>query len=466
MARYTTFNPKENGGGGITNRWQVTRYKSSLGAGACLTADVGTAGDHGVDPTAATILAAGVTSDTSIASWPTHREWSAGVEAILFWVEIEGNTADDLKLDLEFYEGVYGSTGVIESYRKIGSTFPNITDGEVVGVESDGAQVFARIAGITNPDGSASLYLQCKRSSHSVASLYEGGGDGLDLDLTGIGRAVAAVVDDHDAAHTHELGLKILAEALTDPTSDQVDDGDMTRPRATIDGALYVAGYDRAASQGAMLPVEISNAVASGYGVPALGRASITVPTAVADGDVIAPWLNRSGATAVCGFDVANNVTRELPVASNSSNHPDVGVTVSWRADAGIPTAVADGEAVAPRADLTGSAGTHLTNGLNYTNDSVTNRKQPPTGGAPGSTNISNAASTALNGGTSIPCVEVTVMNNGTGWMRVGVGTQTATTGIVLQPGDARDIEIDDVAKVEGWTQNNNDPCGWDYRSM
>jgi hypothetical protein len=440
MARYTTFNPKENEGGGITNRWQVTRYKSSLSNATCATGDVGGAGDYGIDPTPAAILLAACAPTAGICYFPTPREWSAGVEAMLFWVEIWNNAADDLKLDIEFYEMVYGSTGAIETGRMILS-YPNAVNGDVIGVETDGAQVFARIAGVTNPDGSAQLYLSCKRASHSVASLYEGGGDGLDLDLTGIGRAVAAVVDDHDVTHTHELGLKILAEAL--------------------DGALIVAGYDRSGAQSTMVPVEISNAVASGYGVPILGRASATVPTAVATGDVIAPWYNRSGATMICGWDEANTVPRELPIVSNSANHPDIGVTVSWRADAGIPTAVADGEGVAPRADLTGSLGTHLTNALSRTNDSVTSWDQPPTGDWQGTRDCTVANTAYPIVAVSTPCVGVflTAAEANAGICLWGSSTLTTAGAGISKASQAPSylIPIDDAAKIHVASSNAGD---------
>ena len=545
--------------------FSVTRYKSDLANHIPGAGELGSATDRGFDP-AITAIPYTVAGTAGICTTPTADWWSAQVSGMAFMVEIENNAAADLTVDLEFYRGVYGSTGAIEKWELIEERL-GVVDGEpaiIVG-ETAGSSVFVRVAGITNHDAAAQLYISSRlASSAEIASCgadsevgsnivgvkgwYATGRNwvGLLVDASGqivtssgaaIVAALATIIarltslvsatDDHDAAPTDDAGSKILIEAMDDPTTAlaAVDDGDLVRPRGTrqggvmvaglngdtaqtinlpidifgydvsnnaipvcgratdiiqlavaagqsapawnsLNGARAVAGYDVTTNLTRVLPVEASGVVSSATGVVVGGVCDTTIPAAVDDTDFIPLWMGPQGTVGIHGYDVTNNVPRALPVESSSAVASGVAVPVLGRVDTTTPTAGADNTVKYFWLNPYGAQAVFQTQGSDYTTSSVTTRETPASGGVPGTTAISNAATTPLNAGTSAACKRVTVCNNGTGWMRVGVGVQTATTGIVLQPGDTRTMDVDDIAKVQAWAQNLNDPCGWDYETV
>lgn len=410
MARWTNSYDNEHGREGATPRWFVVRHKADLGNLQCPAALLGTATDHGYDPAIGSIAMTTKGTDL-VCEFPTRKGWSAGVNAMLFRLEIEGNATADLTVDISWYEACYGNTGLLESWRLIATDY-GVSNGDTKQVVNDGGRIFPHIDGISNPDGSASLYLSARTAS-AIQVVGAGGSE-----------AGGTVIDEG----VESIGMK----------------GWYSTTNRWVKIAVDSAG----------------NLVLSGLAAAAVVWAAMLAVLTTITGQLVTSLADS------LAIKTAIQILDDI-VGTHDSAAGTKGAHVMGKASAGVPAAVGDGDSAHMRMDLTGSPGVHLTAGLDYTTSSVETREKPPTGGATGTTNISNAASTALNAGVSLACVSVTVINNSVtgGWMRVGIGTQTATTGIPLQPGDSRKILVDDVAKVQGWAQNLNDPCGWDYAS-
>jgi len=138
------------------------------------------------------------------------------------------------------------------------------------------------------------------------------------------------------------------------------------------------------------------------------------------------------------------------------------GIARVW---SGTPVAKAIGQLSWLAVNQTRSLYVHLTQGTDHTTSSTETWEKPATSIGEGSTQISNAAATAVSG-TSIPCIEVTIQNQvGNGVMGVGGSGITGPTGdgVSLAAGASITLKIDDVSKVYCYATNNNDRVDWTY---
>ena len=140
----------------------------------------------------------------------------------------------------------------------------------------------------------------------------------------------------------------------------------------------------------------------------------------------------------------------------------DAVVKVGAEAVSGTPAALADGEVARLATNLVRSLGMHLTQGFDPTTHKVECWKKPGTHVVSGSTQISNAAATALSG-TSIPCVRVYTQNrNGNADIAVGdSGIPGVSEGIIFSADEWDDFEVDDVADIYAYATNNNERLDW-----
>lgn len=406
MARYTRSDYNEHLGRGSVPRWFVHRYKSEL-SGVVADAEIGSATDVGVDP-AITGITYTREGTSGVCEMPTRGDWSSGCEAMLFHVNIEGNDGGGLLVDLEFYEAKYGSTGVVEEWRHIGDV-AGLADGKVTGVETDGGRVFARVSGITNPDGGAQLYLSCRKAHHSTPAVSGGGIGG------GGGGAI------------------FLDEELS-PVGNYVWDGnDWVRAAGSASGATTVVQ-----PTAALLNCTEASA------------ASILTDTTAILADTAAIQV---------AVELIDDAVEDHDVALSD----DAIMRVGGQAHAGTPPAVGDLDNCRFAFDLTQSADVHLTQGLDHTTSSVAGWEVPASGVSSGTTAISNAAATSM-AAASTPCIRVTIQNRATnaGSMAVGdSGIAGVNEGAILVPGASITLEIDDVAKVYAWASALNDDCDW-----
>lgn len=138
------------------------------------------------------------------------------------------------------------------------------------------------------------------------------------------------------------------------------------------------------------------------------------------------------------------------------------GIARVW---SGTPVAKAIGQLTFLAVNQTRSLYVHLTQGIDKTTSSVETWEKAGTSVGEGSTQISNAAATALSG-SSIPCFEVTIQNQvGNGVIGIGGSGITGATsdGISLAAGASITLRIDDVSKVYAFATNNNERLDWTY---
>jgi len=391
----------------------VTRYKSDLGNHVCGPADIGQATDRGTDPAITAILVT-TTGNTALCSLPTPDWWSAQVSGMAFRVEIENNATADLTVDLEFYRAVYGSTFAVESWELI-ETRQGVADGEsaiIIG-ETARSSIFVRVAGITNPDNDAQLYISARLASE--AEIGAGGDSEVGSDVVGVKGWYATT--------RSWLGL------LVDNT-----------------GALVVSGWTVTWAALTALLTTISNTCTSIFG------------------DTTAIHTDTTGILA----DTADIETATETVATAVEDHSAVLsdaaiVKVGGIADAATPAVVAHGDVARVSLTLDQALRIAETRGLNYTNDSVEARETPASGLTSGSTQVSNAAVTMLNGGTSLPCIRATVQNRvGNSPIAIGdSGLAGVNEGQILQAGASLEADIDDVAKLGSYATVLNERLDW-----
>lgn len=137
-----------------------------------------------------------------------------------------------------------------------------------------------------------------------------------------------------------------------------------------------------------------------------------------------------------------------------------LGIARVW---SGIPYLKDLGKLSSLSVNQAGSLLVHLTQGLERTTDSITSWAKMPTGVASGTTQVSNAAATALNGGTSLECVLLLLQNRvGNSPIAFGdSGIAGVNEGLILQAGAWDLIRIDNVSKLYGYATVLNENVDW-----
>lgn len=143
------------------------------------------------------------------------------------------------------------------------------------------------------------------------------------------------------------------------------------------------------------------------------------------------------------------------------------GLMAALRASAGTPAAVADGQAVSPWASLTGALGTFLTQGLDYTTSSVTNRETSASGYAHGTRDCTVANTAYALAAASTPCywVLMCAREANAGICITGGATITTSGGPVpkISVGCIGLLYVDDLAKVYVASSNAGDDVDFVY---
>lgn len=105
----------------------------------------------------------------------------------------------------------------------------------------------------------------------------------------------------------------------------------------------------------------------------------------------------------------------------------------------------------------------HLSAALSYTSSSVTTYETPGTAVVSGSSAISNAAATQLNGGGAQPCIGVIVQSRqGNSPIAIGDnGIAGVNEGHVLQGGASISIDTDDVSNLYAYATVLNEQLDW-----
>jgi hypothetical protein len=507
--RFTSSNIDEAiPGRGVRPRWFTVRYKANLSNVQVPDAEIGTATDHGYDPAIASFPTT-TTGIPTVCELPTGEGWSASVEAMLFKVVIENNAAANLSVDLAFYEAQHGSTGAVDSWRLIAQR-TGLQNDETVQIPTDGGMIMPHVEAITNDDGSAQLYVECRRASAITVGGEAGGGEGFsDIEAEAIGTLVwntttrkwdrwggaggtptvtvvqptASLLNCTEANSTAILAdtTAILADTtaiLSDTTAILAD-----TTAILADTTAILADTTAIAASVASIDADTTNILADTTAILADTTAILADTTAIAasvasiDGDttniladttaILADTTAILADTTTIASDTTSiDATLTSVVEDHDAVHSDAAIIkVGGKAWAGVPTAVVAGDVCETAYDVTGSQRVYLSNALNYTNDSVTARETPASGINEGSTQISNAAATAL-AASSTPCIEVTIQNQ-TGNAVIGIGGSTiaavANDGILLIGGASITLKIDDVNKVYGYATNNNERLDYTY---
>jgi len=402
VARFTESHIYESTRQGATPRWFVTRYKAICDEFAAFVPEMGTAADHGPDPAIASIPYDKIGA-SGICEFPTHKGWSAETETMQFRFEIVGNAANDLTIDVTYYEAVYGTTEEIESWHAIGSDY-GIGNGDTREVGTSGGRILVHIDAVNNPDSSAQLYVSARRGSS--------------IQLLGAGGEAAALIVD---GGVESLGVRGWYATL----------GRWLRIAVDSAGALVVSGLSGMAT---VLSIVLSNLI-----------------------------LVLADTTAIkTAIQILDDVVNTHDAAAGTK-----GVLMMGKASAGVPAAVGDGDAVSDRRDLTGSAGVHLTAGTDYTTSSITTRETPGSGYAHGTRDCTAANTAYPLAAASTPCFAVLMCAReaNAGLCITGASTITTTGGPVpkISVGSTGWTFVDDLAKVCVASSNAGDDVDFVY---
>jgi len=424
---------------GSAPRWFRTRYKKECQDLACASVNIGVlADDFGKDP-AITAISTTVAGDTTnYGNCPTQKDWSSRVEAMIFRVEIENNTAGTLLVDLEFYRAVYGDSGGVEDWQKIDLEGKGLglADGEEVVVQTDRSSIFVRIAGYTNPDSNAQLHISCM-----LAAVQDVDVDGEQSRIWGwcssVGRWVKAQVSTAGRLLTSEensADIKTAVEAISTVSSDLLE--------AQM---LQVCGMPGVYSS----PKDFTAA----YRGPDTITLTLGALTAPSDEQLLAVWEKVGGYVTNVFLPTKNEMTMTGSVLKVSG--------ASFTSGAEYVVAFfGQLKGYNSTAEL---LGVYLGIALDETNDNVTSWIKAATGLVSGSSQISNAAATALNGGTSLTIVGCLCQcRSGNSPIALGdSGILGVNEGAILPGGASLPWDINDIAKIYGWATVLNERIDW-----
>ena len=390
----------------------VTRYKSDLGNHTPAVTDIGTATDRGYDP-AITSIPTTVSGTTGVCSLPTDDWWSAQVGGMVFMVDIENNNDADLTVDLEFYRAVYGDTGGVENWELIETREGVAADDPAIIIgETAGSSVFVRVAGITNPDNDAQLYIQARlASSAEIASC------GADSE---VGSNVVGVKGWY-ATTRNWLGI------LVDGSG-----------RVVTSSGAAIAGYVK----------KISDEVTTGDGLKVMQ-------------DDASKLLN----TELNSTTILARLTSLVTTIGNHGVATDTeGIRVLGVADSTTPTAVGDGEDVHPWNNLVGARGVFQTQGSDHTTSSISTFEEPGSGIDSVIKDCAAADTAYALVAASTPCIGVflSAAQANAGQARFGDSAiaAVATGGAYIPHDDVSApvwVSIDDAAKLYVSASNNGD---------
>jgi hypothetical protein len=443
---------------------------------------------------------------------------------MLFKVVIENNAAANLSVDLAFYEAQHGSTGAVDSWRLIAQR-TGLQNSETVQIPTDGGMILPHVEAITNDDGSAQLFIECRRASAiTVDGEAGGGGSGFsDLELESIGVSVwnsttrkwvrwggaggtptvtvvqptASLLNCTEANSTAILAdtTAILADTtailsdttgiLSDTTAILADTTAILADTTAIlaDTTAILADTTAIAASVASIDGDTTNILADTTAILADTTAILADTTAIAasvasiDGDttniladttaILADTTAILADTTTIASDTTSiDATLTSVVEDHDAVQADAAIMkVGGLAHSGTPAAVAAADNAQLALDTTQSLRTYNSQSLNYTNDSATTRETPASGINEGSTQIADDAATPL-AASSTPCIEVTVQNQ-TGNDPIGIGGSTiaavANDGILLIGGASITLKIDDVNKVNAWATTDLERLDYTY---
>jgi len=414
MSDYTFPYPDENTRQGVTPRWFVTRRKYKCINNECPSGELGTSTDHGYDP-AIDSFSTSTSGTTGICNFPTHRDWSSGVNTMSFFVKVDTNTTADLGVNLVFYEGVYGDSGDIERWRHI-VTCPTLYDDQAVSIASDGGQILCHIASYVNDDAQASLKIYARRGS-ATTSFGGGGGGGADSE---VGSNVVGVKGWY-ATTRNWLGI------LVDGSG-----------RVVTSSGAAIAGYVK----------KISDEVTTGDGLKVMQ-------------DDASKLLN----TELNSTTILARLTSLVTTIGNHGVATDTeGIRVLGVADSTTPTAVGDGEDVHPWNNLVGARGVFQTQGSDHTTSSISTFEEPGSGIDSVIKDCAAADTAYALVAASTPCIGVflSAAQANAGQARFGDSAiaAVATGGAYIPHDDVSApvwVSIDDAAKLYVSASNNGD---------
>jgi hypothetical protein len=166
MSRRTASDYGHDIMGGTAPYSFVHRQKTGLSDSYTIAeSEIGTATDRHLDP-AITAISTTLAGTSGVCEIPTSEAWSALWESVEFYVEIDGNTAGTLTVDLEAWELVEGDTGGGEYWHLVTSD-TGLGDTDKLTVTGYRGRLFVRVSGITNPDSGATLYLTSRGAQRS-----------------------------------------------------------------------------------------------------------------------------------------------------------------------------------------------------------------------------------------------------------------------------------------------------------